>query len=390
MDPSIVKRNYLYFILLLLKAETSKQGKHLSAEDIASRLKKDHGVEPNRKTIYTAISDLQAMGFDIHLDKNRASLGYYLGERPINEAELYLLIDGIESLDNVKSDDKCDIEEKLCQELGYDFNKIDSHLYEKWSERNEDIDEDLKDDAFPDDYEEPSLAEKMKAIRQAIDSNKQLVAMDFTPLCPTAYLLVDIDEQDKKDYVDDFPYKISPYKVFRNVNNEACLMYYLTVNGHEYPGFMSLNAFEEFSVSSKDRPVLQDESIFPPDVSRFSSAREYRLGTELCEALICSSDGKRAEETLWLQSILDDDCESYKQVEINGKPAYAIAYRRYNEKRILDLIVDVSPRILVLPGEPVISGLYMRLSEMNRRLNYLVYFHEFSQGSQKSKKDEEE
>ena len=390
MDPSIVKRNYLYFILLSLKAETSKQGKHLSAEDIASRLKKDYGVEPNRKTIYTAISDLQAMGFDVHLDKNRASLGYYLGERPINEAELYLLIDGVESLDNLKSDDKRDIEEKLCEELGYDFNKIDSHLYEKWSERNENIDEDLKDDAFPDDYEEPSFAEKMKAIRQAIDSNKQLVAMDFTPISPTAFVLTEMKEKDRKDYNDDFPFHISPYKVCRNINNEVCLLYYLIVNGNTYPGFMPVNSFEEFLVSKEDRPSLEDESIFPSDVTKSVSGNEYRLGTELCEALICSSDGKRAEETLWLQIILDDDCESYKQVEANGKPAYAITYRRYNEKRILGLIVDVSPRILVLPGEPVISGLYMRLSEMNRRLNYLVYFHEFSQESQKSKKDEKE
>ena len=67
MNPSIVKRNYLYFILLLLKRETSKKGAHLSAEDIAARFRKDYGLEPNRKTIYTAISDLQAMGFDVHL-----------------------------------------------------------------------------------------------------------------------------------------------------------------------------------------------------------------------------------------------------------------------------------------------------------------------------------
>ena len=92
------------------------------------------------------------MGFDVHLDKNRKSLGYYLGERPISEGYLYLLIDGIESLDNLKSDDKLDIQQKLCLELGYDFNKIDSHLYEKWNKFNDDIDEDLVDDAFPSDY----------------------------------------------------------------------------------------------------------------------------------------------------------------------------------------------------------------------------------------------
>lgn len=40
------------------------------------------------------------MGFGVHQDKECKSLGYYLGERPISESELYLLIDGIESLDD--------------------------------------------------------------------------------------------------------------------------------------------------------------------------------------------------------------------------------------------------------------------------------------------------
>ena len=44
MDPSIVKRNYLYFILLLMKRETSKKGTHLSAEEIASDPELSRGV----------------------------------------------------------------------------------------------------------------------------------------------------------------------------------------------------------------------------------------------------------------------------------------------------------------------------------------------------------
>ena len=67
MNPCIVKRNYLYFILLLLKEETAENGRHLNAEDIAARFKEQYGVEPNRKTIYTAISDLQALKPDLIL-----------------------------------------------------------------------------------------------------------------------------------------------------------------------------------------------------------------------------------------------------------------------------------------------------------------------------------
>ena len=366
MNPTIVKRNYLYFILLLLKRETSKKGTHLSAEDIASRFKKDYGLEPNRKTIYTAMSDLKEMGFDVHLDKDRKSLGYYLGERPIRESELYLLIDGIESLDNLKSD-KRDIEEKLCEELGYDFNKIDSHLYEKWNEFNDDIDEDLVDDAFPSDYVEPSVAEKMGAIRQAINANKQLLILDYMPISPSAFTLVDMDEKDEKDYLEDILHRVSPYRVLRNIDNELCLLYWISVNGHAYPGFMKLTTFEECVVSEEDRLPLKDESIFPNDVSKFVNGKEYRLGNELCEALVCSSNC----ENIIFRSILEDDCESYKEVEVEGRKAYSIVYRLRKEKEIMDLIIDMSPSILVLPGNPV-SHLYEALEALRMKLDRLM------------------
>ena len=367
MDPSIVKRNYLYFILLLMKRETSKKGTHLSAEEIASRFKKDYGLEPNRKTIYTAIADLQAMGFDIHLDKDRKSLGYYLGERPIRESELYLLIDGIESLDNLKSDDKCDIEEKLCEELGYDFNKIDSHLYEKWNEFNDHIDEDLVDDAFPSDYEEPSVAEKMEAIRRAINANKQLLIFDLMPIPPSVFTLVDMEEKDKEDYQENVLYRVSPYRVLRNVDNELCLLYWISVNGHDYPGFMKLTTFERCVVCKEDRSPLKGESIFPNDVSKFANGREYRLGNQLCEALVCSSGGGN----IIFRSILKGDCESYKEVEVEGRKAYSIVYRLRKEKEIMDLIIDMSPSILVLPGDPV-SHLYEALKELRTKLDRLM------------------
>ncbi len=387
MNPTIVKRNYLYFILLLLKRETSKNGTHLSAEDIASRFKKDYGLEPNRKTIYTAIADLQAIGFDIHLDKNRASLGYYLGDRPIREGELYLLIDGIESLDNVKSDDKRDIEEKLCEELGYDFNKIDSHLYEKWNEFNDHIDEGLVDDAFPSDYEEPSVAKKMGAIRQAINADKQLCIIDYMSIAPSAFTLVDMDEKDEKDYLKDVLHRISPYRVFRNVDNELCLLYWISVNGHDYPGFMKLTTFEGCVVSEEGRPPLKDESIFPNDVSKFVNGRDYRAGNELFEALLRSPDGKPAENDLVFQNILDGDCESYEQVEVDGKLAYRITYKLYKERDIIDAIIDCSPRILVLPEVPA-SRLYLNMALMNRHLEYIIHFDEINAQTMK-KKDEE-
>ena len=367
MNPSIVKRNYLYFILLLLKRETSKKGAHLSAEDIAARFRKDYGLEPNRKTIYTAISDLQAIGFDVHLDKNRKSLGYYLGERPISEGYLYLLIDGIESLDNLKSDDKLDIQQKLCLELGYDFNKIDSHLYEKWNKFNDDIDEDLVDDAFPSDYGEPSMAEKMGAIRQAINANKQLSILGYAPIPPSAFVLVDMEEKDQEDYLDGVLYRVCPYRVLRNVDNELCLLYWIRVNGHDYPGFMRLTSFERCCVSEEDRPPLKDESIFPGDVSKFVDGREYRLGNQLCEALICSSNCKNVIFRIFLEK----DCESYKEVEVEGRKAYSITYRLRKEKEIMDLIIEMSPVILVLPGNPV-SQLYEALDELRTKLNLLM------------------
>ena len=145
MDSSVIKRNYLYFILLLLKEETSDDGKHLSAKDIAEHFEAQYGVRPERKTIYTVMDDLLAMGFDIHLEKGKRNPGYYLGKRPIGDAELHLLVDGIESIDDLKADDKRDIEEKLCKELGYCFDTLDFHLYEKRNPYNNDIDEEGED-----------------------------------------------------------------------------------------------------------------------------------------------------------------------------------------------------------------------------------------------------
>lgn len=360
MDSSIVKRNYLYFTLLLLKEKTTEEGDHLSAEDIIAYFKSQYGLEPNRKTIYTVIRDLQAMGFDIRLDKNRSSLGYYLGERPVGKAELQLLVDGIEALDNIKSDDKRDIEEKLCQELGYSFNELDTFLYEKRNEYNETIDEDLEDDWLPPDYQEPPLLDRLNTILRAIAMDKQLTLGDFMPRSPAgpAYLLCDISEEDRKAYDEDPLYHISPYQVFQNSNRELCLLYYISVNGHIYPGFFRLNAYDRINISDKRRPKITDITVFPTDISNYENAREYLAGQQLNEVTLVTNP--RTQASVWLGWMLEKGLETYREFDADGEKGYHITYKMNREREIIELILENLPDIRVLEGSRIYNYL-MRL-----------------------------
>lgn len=350
MDAKIVKRNYLYFTLLLLKERTSKNGTHLTAEVIANYFQEEYGLEPNRKTIYTLMDDLRAMGFDVNLDKNRANLGYYLGERPITEGELYLLVDGIESLDDVKADDKRDIEEKLCKELGYPFDKLVSHIYEKHNEMNIHIDED-DDEEFDDSM---SQVEKVRILLKAIIENKQVILRDVFLIPLTGDLLCEMEENDREAFLSEMFPSVSPYEVFRNSEHELCLLYYITVNGHHYPCFSHISNYDDITITDKPRPKVEDESIFPADLSNYESAHAYRDAQSICKATLTAREGTKGPAIL---SWILEDCESYEEVEINGKTAYEIVYRLAKESTIKGLILEELPNIHVFPGSRLYEDL---------------------------------
>ena len=356
MDNSVIKRNYLYFILLLLKEETSDDGKHLSAKDIADHFEAQYGVRPERKTIYTVMDDLLAMGFDIHLEKGKRNPGYYLGRRPIGDAELHLLVDGIESIDDLKADDKRDIEEKLCKELGYSFDTLDFHLYEKRNPSNDNIDAEEEDSFFP-ISDASTSPEKIEAIQEAIRKDRQITFYDCFPDYGRLDLIEEMSEEDEEAYFDSLVNYFSPYKILRNSLNELCLLYYLTINGHHYPGFGRIENHINIRVSNRPRPKVEDESIFPSDLSNYENGRDYQIGNQLREATL--SEGGM-DNPFYLEEILKDCCESYEKVTIEGSTSFVITYKLRKEKEIVDKIIAYLPNIYVLPP----SKLFNRMAKI--------------------------
>lgn len=299
MNTDVIKRNYLHFTLLLLKEKTSEKGTHLSAKGIIEHFKETYGLAPNRKTIYTVMDDLKAMGYDVNLEKNRAELGYYLGHRSISSAQLHLLVDGIESLDDVKADDKRDIEERLCQELGYSFDKLNIRPYEKRNQGNSRIDEEVEDDESALAKKPLPQLDKIQIILEAIAKNKQITFTGITPNVLMADLLCDIGEEERALFLKEAQPIVSPYEVLRNRNNELCLLYSLTVKGQHYPCFSRIAPFSDIALTSKPRPRTFDESIFPADISNYGSAQEYKASQQLTPKAVLPTQGReRARQSM--------------------------------------------------------------------------------------------
>ena len=216
---NVVKRNYLFFVLELLKSETSFNGRHLTSEEISNSLFKKYGVKPNRKTIFNAIADLKQIGFDVALSKKVENRGYFLRKRHLSVAEFFLLIDGIESLDNVNTDYKTDLYEKLCKITGYPYSKIDNFIYGKKNELNEDVD--LNDDIFD---LKAKIKTKLELISNAIENKKQIVM--YCPFGLGNYLIDEISKEDKELLSG----SVNPCQLFRNADNELCVSFFTQIN----------------------------------------------------------------------------------------------------------------------------------------------------------------
>ena len=353
MEPEIVKRNYLFFILGLLKERTAEDGDHLTAEQITAEIKSQYGLEPNRKTIYTVISDLTAMGFDVHLVKNGKKPGYYLGKRELSDTEMNLLIDGIESLDNLTADEKTDIYDKICKILGYPSSKVDNYLYARKQMTNEWLGEEDDDDLFPKTV--PTM-DKLDLIHKAIRTNKQLGLYVFLPPL-TAFFMEEMDEETAKRYRDSClscHYPVSPYKVFRNKDNELCLLFCISFEGKIYPGFIRITSIDDVNLRPEKRIEVDEATMFPDDLANYEDAREYLAKQQLCVADLI---GRGMPLSAMLFELITDDCVEHKEIIRDGQSALHITYRLGKEKEIEELILESLPRIVPLPGSRIYDHL---------------------------------
>lgn len=95
------------YILEVLK-KYSDSDHHLKQQDIIDIIRRDYGIEVERKAISVNISRLVEFGYDI-VRQN----GYYLREREFDDSELRLLVDSVLFSKNIPTTQAKDLIEKL-------------------------------------------------------------------------------------------------------------------------------------------------------------------------------------------------------------------------------------------------------------------------------------
>lgn len=117
MPKSDNQKLSILYILDYLKAYSDKDHP-VTASDLIQMLDK-HGIQCERKTIYSDIMLLQTFGADIENRRGRNG-GYYLNNRDFQVSELKLLINAIQSSRYLPQDKSRELISKLCSQCTRD------------------------------------------------------------------------------------------------------------------------------------------------------------------------------------------------------------------------------------------------------------------------------
>lgn len=88
------KLKMLYLVKLFMEETDEEHG--LTMPQLIEKLK-SHGVNADRKTLYTDIEELRAFGIDIISEQAGNKWYYYIGGRDFELPELKLLVDSVQS-----------------------------------------------------------------------------------------------------------------------------------------------------------------------------------------------------------------------------------------------------------------------------------------------------
>jgi predicted DNA-binding transcriptional regulator YafY len=112
--------------LLHILAEYSDENHILPMREIISRLNEEYGITPDRRTIYSLITNLQYIGLDIS-DFEENGVGYYLKRRQFDTADIRLLMDAVYSFPYITPGHAADLVERLQLHLSvYDRKKFEN------------------------------------------------------------------------------------------------------------------------------------------------------------------------------------------------------------------------------------------------------------------------
>jgi len=127
----------------------------LQQKDIIRLMRRDFGSECERKAVSRNIENLKDMGFDIEYNK-----GYYLVERPFEESELRLLVDGILASKYIPVKQAKELIDKLTSQSNIYFKKKVKHISSIKNMEHEDSNE---------------LFYNIEVLSQAIEEKKQVL-----------------------------------------------------------------------------------------------------------------------------------------------------------------------------------------------------------------------
>ena len=88
------KLKLLYLLKILMEETDESHG--LTRQELLDRLA-SHGVNPDRKTLYTDFEELRTFGIDVLSERHGNDWFYYIGSREFELAELKLLVDTVQS-----------------------------------------------------------------------------------------------------------------------------------------------------------------------------------------------------------------------------------------------------------------------------------------------------
>lgn len=111
------KKRILYLIEILKK--NSNFDRHLTLDEIITLLEEKNIKVDNRKTLYDDFKILNECGYNVEYDN-----GYYLLDCPFNLSEIKIIQDSINSLKNLDTSFKNDINNKLYSFISSDEEKL--------------------------------------------------------------------------------------------------------------------------------------------------------------------------------------------------------------------------------------------------------------------------
>ena len=101
-------KKMLNMLILDILKEHSDENHHLTQQQILRILKRDYGMECDRRSVKNNLEYLQEFGYEISMEK-----GYYLMEREFEDSELRFLIDAVLFSKGISGAQAKDLIEKL-------------------------------------------------------------------------------------------------------------------------------------------------------------------------------------------------------------------------------------------------------------------------------------